>query len=214
MKLRSSCILALLLTSLAAQPMWAEPASLPQIAQAEEGFLLVPGQSVGPITKDSTEASLKAAFGAGNVKKETLYVGDGQELPGLAIFANDPEKRIEVIWSETEPNKIAFVQIQGARSLWQTKDSVSLGTSLQELEKLNGRAFTMFGLGWDFGGSVTDWKGGALDGLMIRLGETEDLSLSEKEAEAVYGDQEVSSDLPLMRRINPKVFKIVISFDS
>lgn len=213
MKLRNTCTWALFLALLVAQPTLAEPASPTQITQPNEAFLIVPDQHVGPITKDSTEAVIKAKFGAENVKAETLYVGDGQELPGLAIFPDDPEKRIEVIWSQTEPGKLAFVQIQGEKSIWKTKHGVSLGTSLQELEKLNGRAFTMFGLGWDFGGAVTDWKGGALDGLMLRLGETEELSLSEKEAEAVYGDQEVSSDLPLMQRINPKVFKIVISFE-
>lgn len=183
------------------------------VAQADSEFLIVPDVQVGPITKDSTEASIRKAFGDAQVKPEKLYVGDGQELPGLAIYPDDPEKRVEVIWQEENPSKIAFVQIQGERSKWKTKEGVTLGTSLAELEKLNGRAFDLFGLGWDFGGTVVDWKGGNLDALQVRVADPADTQLSQEETSTISGDQTISSDTPALKKVNPTVFKIVVPLE-
>lgn len=184
-----------------------------QVADAQIDFLIVPDVQVGPITKDSTEASLRKIFGDAQVKSEKLYVGDGQELPGLAIYPDDPEKRVEVIWQEENPSKIAFVQIQGERSKWKTKEGVTLGTSLSELERLNGRAFDLFGLGWDFGGTVVDWKGGNLDALQVRVADSAETQLSEEETSTIAGDQTISSETPALRKVNPTVFKIVVPLE-
>ena len=205
-------LLGMLTGCLAAPNPSFQLAESPAVAQAPTDFLVIKNERVGPITKDSTEASLRKAFGTEHVKAEQLYVGDGQELPGLAIYPDDPERRIEVIWEEGSTSKIAFIQIQGDRSQWKTPEGVTLGTTLLELEKLNGRPFDLFGLAWDFGGTVTDWKGGALDGLMLRVADNSEREYSEEQANAIFGDQQISSSLPFLREVNPKVFKISISF--
>ena len=194
----------------AVTPSAPSPQATATVAQTDDEFLIVPDVQVGSITKDSTEASIRKTFGDAQVKSEKLYVGDGQEMPGLVVYPDDPEKRVEIIWQEENPSKIAFVQIQGERSKWKTKEGVSLGTSLAELEKLNGRPFDLFGLGWDFGGTVVDWKGGSLDALQVRVADAAENQLSEKETSTIYGDQTISSDAPALKKVNPTVFKIVV----
>lgn len=188
--------------------------STPQatLAKAEANDLtIVPGQGFGPITADSTEESLKQAFGAEQVKREKMYVGDGQEWEGVAIFPTQPDKRVEVFWFEEAPNRVQMIQIAGEKSQWKTAQGVSLGTTLQELQKLNGKPFKMLGLGWDFGGGVADWNGGALEGLTLRCDSTS-VELSEEENASISGDKTVMSDLPAMQKANPKVSKITVSF--
>lgn len=179
--------------------------------QAAADFVIVAGQSFGPINADATEESLKQQFGADKVKREKMYVGDGIEMDGAVVFPNEPEKRVEVFWFEEDPKRVQLVQIHGEKSEWKTAQGVTLGTTLQELEKLNGKPFAIMGLGWDFGGTVSDWKGGALDGLTLRCDAT-DVQLSEAESATILGDQVVQSSLPAMQKANPKVSKITLAF--
>lgn len=190
----------------------AVPVATATVAKAEASdFLIVPDKGFGAITADSTEESLKKAFGADQVKREKMYVGDGQEWNGIAVFPSQPEKRVEVFWFEEDPSRVQLIQISGQKSLWKTAQGVTLGTTLKELEKLNGKPFKLLGLGWDFGGGITDWEGGALEGLTLRCDDTA-VQLSDKENEAVLGDQEVLSSLPAMQKANPKVSKITVNF--
>ena len=154
---------------------------------------------------------MKKTFGADHVKREKMYVGDGQEWNGIAVFPDQPEKRVEVFWFEEDPSRVQMIQISGEKSQWKTTQGVTLGTTLQELQKLNGKPFKILGLGWDFGGGVTDWNGGALQGLTLRCDDTA-VQLSDKENESIMGDQEVLSDLPAMQKANPKVSKITVTF--
>ena len=192
----------------------ATPAASPSgspVAQAGNDFLIVPEQRFGPITIDSSEATLKEQFGAEQVRREKMYVGDGQEWNGIAVYPDQPDKRVEVFWFEEDPKRVQMIQIHGEASQWKTAQGVSLGTTLVELEKLNGKPFELLGLGWDFGGGVTDWKGGALQGLTMRVDSTT-VELTEAESSQVLGDQTVKSDNPAMRKANPSVSKITVNF--
>lgn len=199
-------------TSPAATPATGTPSSSPTASATEASDLtIVPEQRFGPIGAESSEESLKATFGADQVKREKMYVGDGQEWEGLAIFPSQPEKRVEVFWFEEDPTRVKMIQISGEKSQWKTAQGVTLGTTLQELQNLNGKPFKILGLGWDFGGSVADWNGGALQGLTLRCDSTS-VELSEEESAAISGDKTVMSDLPAMQKANPRVSKIVVNF--
>jgi len=100
---------------------------------------------------------------------------------------------------------------------------VTIGTTLRELERLNGKPFRMFGFWWDYGGEVSSWEGGELEReffheagsqLVVRLGGREWSSalLTEEEAGAVSGEKEVPSDHPVMQKINPEVVVLLFSF--
>ncbi len=180
--------------------------------KVEPSFLVVPNKSFGPITAEFTESDLKKAFGEANVRAEKMYVGDGMEWDGYAVYPDIPDQRLEVFWTQEGPKRLEYLQVQGDSSKWKTAEGVTLGTSLVELEKLNGAPFELTGLDWDFGGMVTDWGGGKLDGLTLQLGSSEDDNLSQEDIDAIVGDRTVASDLPAMRRANPKVRKLTMGF--
>jgi len=77
---------------------------------------------------------------------------------------------------------------------------VRVGTSLGELNRLNGRAFEFSGFDWDFdwdyGGYVSDWKGGKLEGLTLQLVYGAEVMYDEDQSflAVAVGDQSVQSD--------------------
>lgn len=174
-------------------------------------FLIVPGKSFGPITADSTQASLEAQFGKEQVRAGDIPGAEGITQPGLTIFPDQPDKQVSVFLSETTPPQVTHIQVYGEKSQWKTAEGITLGTTLEELEKLNGKPFDLMGLGWDYGGHITDWKGGALEGLNLRLNSTA-AHLSEAEMSAVSGDKTISSSLPELKKAEPHVSEILVLF--
>jgi hypothetical protein len=174
--------------------------------------LIVPGQRFGPVTKDSTQASLEEQFGKEQVRAGDIPGPEGLTLPGLTVFADQADKTMSVYLSESEPKRVSHVQINGDSSVWKTAQGLGLGTTLAELETLNGRPFELMGLYWDYGGHVTNWKGGALEGMTLQLNSAA-TDLSEEEMTAISGDKTVTSDLPALRKANPRVSQITVIFD-
>lgn len=114
---------------------------------------------------NATGASLEQRFGAANVTQQAIPGAEGSEAQGTVLFANDPVRRVEVIWNDnagrTRPASITFTGTEGQRSQWTGPGGLSLGESLADVERANGGPFMLYGFEWDYGGIVTSWRGGA-----------------------------------------------------
>ncbi|NID08977.1 hypothetical protein [Fibrivirga algicola] len=201
--------------------------------QSSTAFLIIPGKQVGPVKANATEASLIALLGAKNVVRDTIYVAEGTYEIGTTLFKNTADQA-QILWVDkrhvARPESVlirpAYDQdaklmpgAAGPVSQWQTNTGIKLGSSLRHIEKLNGRAFTLYGFDWDYGGLSTDWKGGSLaekDGrtfIGIGFGLPESMTGDEKKLyESVMGDREFSSAMPAMHQLNPTVQNLTISF--
>ena len=92
-----------------------------------------------------------------------IELGEGETAPGTVLFATDSLHRLEVLWHDTVARAgPARLVLRGRQSRWHLPAGVSLGTTLRELERRNGRAFTLAGFGWDYGGAIVNWADGAL----------------------------------------------------
>ena len=91
-------------------------------------------------------------------------------------------------------------------SPWRSKKGIGLGSLLAEIEALNGKPFEMSGFGWDYGGNITDFKGGKLDSKNIWIELVEGSGkLTEEEYNTISGDQIISSDNVTLRKCAPRV---------
>jgi hypothetical protein len=175
-----------------------------------------PGRS-GPITLETSEAELRQRHGASSVNSTRIQIGEGETEPGTVLYPNDSLRRAEVLWQDTSARRRpARVILRGSRSQWQVPRGISLGTSLQELERLNGRPFTLAGFGWDYAGVITDWRGGALDTALAGIKLYLDPGPAQYESapySQVLGDRDYSSALPAMQQLNPRVAQIFIDFE-
>jgi hypothetical protein len=170
---------------------------LPSEASAQTGFFLLPGYGADTITSKTSLCDVREAFGIGNFKVGDIMVGEGNSVPGVVVFPDDPARR------------------RGESTRWKTPECVTLGSRLMELEKLNGGPFKLYGFAWDYGGTVSSWEGGKLEAaygkkVILRF---DSESASNPRYLQVSGDREFSSRHPVMRKINPRVNEIVLSLD-
>lgn len=180
-------------------------------ALAKENTLIVPGKSVGPITANSTRADLVRLFGAANLKDGTLYEAEGEEVPGSVLFPKDPQRRLEILW--TKRKRVATLKFYGQRSVWHTAEGITLGTSLAQLEKLNGKPFKFSGFGWDYGGQILDWQGGKLKTVLKDVWTDLDAGPQDNTT-GVSGDSEFFSDKVLKKGLHIHVAQIRVVLSS
>ncbi len=185
----------------------------PSVADAAS-WTFEPGVAFGAVNANSSEEDVIAAYGAAQVQPEAVSLGEGESESGAVVFPNDPERRFEIAWGDTLQRRApAFVLLTGDSTLWHSRRGVTLGLSLTRLEGLNGGPFGMAGYGWDYGGSVLSWKGGRLADLEGRLALALAPSSPDADVSHVLGDGEFLSSDSALRRLNPRVNRLVIRFE-
>jgi hypothetical protein len=176
----------------------------------------VPQKSAGFVTRESSEKDLRQKYRSGDIDSVRVELGEGETTPGTVLYPSDSLRRLEIIWRDTlaraGPSRLI---IRGARSRWQLPRGISLGTTLQELEGINGKPFKLAGFGWDYSGVVTDWRGGILDstlnGVKVYL---DPGPVQYKSAYSeVLGDRDYSSALPAMQQLLPRIYQIFVDFE-
>jgi hypothetical protein len=186
-------------------------------ADSSSAWQIIPGRSAGSIISTSSEADLAKHFGGAAVKLIRVELGEGETTPGTVLFPDDSSRRAEIIWQDTvgrsRPSRLV---LRGSRSRWTVGPNISLGTSLKDLERINGRPFTLAGFGWDYAGVVTEWGGGALDSALAGVRLYLDPGPSQYQSapySQVLGDRDYSSALPPMQQLNPRVAQIFVDFE-
>jgi hypothetical protein len=194
-----------------AEPAIAKPAKKGKRIKAARDNIIA---CTGGLARDANHDAVVRAFGAGNVSYRAVP-GEDENTKGTVIFAGRPARQIEIIWkdqkSRSRPSLVTF------GPAWRTAEGITVGADLAAVEKLNGGQFTLSGFEWDYGGTVTDWKGGTLakqNGgcrLVVRFG----ISYENpgKAQDAVAGDKDFSSRDPKMIAVKPAVREIAIQYE-
>lgn len=108
-----------------------------------------------------TRAALAERFGAENLSVQTLPGAEGDIYEATVLFDNDPVNRIEIVWNESGDGP-SSISVTDAGTQWRGSEGYTIGTSLADVEGMNGRVFQLYGFGWDYGGWASNWNGGAL----------------------------------------------------
>ncbi len=192
-----------------------DSAPAPPAGNADSEWQVVPGRA-GPITGETGEADLRQHYGASAVEPTRIEIGEGETAAGAVLFPGDSLRRAEVVWQDSvNRRRPARLIIRGERTRWQLPHGITLGTTLQELERLNGHPFVLAGFGWDYAGVITDWKGGALDSALAGMKLYLDPGAAQYESKPyaeVMGDRDYSSSLPPMQQLNPHLATIFVDF--
>lgn len=168
------------------------------------------------------EKELKQLFGDQNVSFDTIWGAEGMFYMGTKLFNKTPNEVI-ITWGDTLSNSnITNLSIRcyydintneyDLKSIWKSKTGISLGTTLTELVKLNGKEITFYGLGWDYGGLISSWNGGKLEnaGIGISLG-TVSFDNQTNDYNNIVGDTEINSSNPSAVKVNPVVLELFVS---
>jgi hypothetical protein len=188
----------------------------PSIARAQAPTVL---DCTGPFARNADERTLARFFGAENVERANIPVGEGNTEPGTAIFAKDPEKRIDILWHDAYARPNVVIIRNG--STWPVAVAgldkpVANGATLAEIETMNGKPFTLTGFGWDLGGYSNSWDGGRLDkpvggcNLSLRFDPSKDAPGDA--LDKVNGDVEFLSTDSAVRQVKPVVVEIELGW--
>lgn len=180
----------------------------------------------GPVFRALAKSALARAYGAKNVSEEKVIGAEGEsETIETTLFAKRPADKFWLGWRDAAKKKVDAVVVLGSN--WVGPGGVHVGSTIAEVEKANGRPFILSGVGWDYGGIVHDWRGGALGPLKpathggpgnlrgdCRLDIVLDASL-DAPADPSFkwsGERELRSDDPAIAPGKIVVVKIMISY--
>jgi hypothetical protein len=185
--------------------------------------LIVVNQRVGPVTRTATEPELLKLFGSQAVRKP-IDIGEGMTEPGLILYPDDPARRLAILWNDDKPVAHPATILICYESLnppcrWHTSTGITFGTTLKDLERLNGKPFEMVVWGSDVGGNVTDYHDGALDRYLgLTLAPRIDKEgaylphLTPEEFESVQGEKWLASRDLVLQKLNPYVVAMHLEF--
>jgi len=181
--------------------------------------VIEPGVRLGPVTGASTLDNLRAALGKRNVSLEMVQPEGGKgRVSGAVLYPGDAKKRIELAWQDTlAKSRPRWARVRNASSWWHTPAGVRVGTTLQDLEKLNGRAFTVMSFkSGERRSLVRSWnKGNLADELEKKAQVWLAVPTATTKSQMVplsQGGTLPSGDPPL-RHLNPHVTEISIKFE-
>jgi hypothetical protein len=175
-------------------------------------FTIVPGVRAGSINADFTHNDLVRVFGANNVSMTEQFEGEGEDPHVLSVVYPNTGNELFIRWHPDQPlKKIASVRFESDRALWQTADGIKIGTTLEELVKINGKDFQFAGFEGDYAGRCNKWQGGAISSKVT-------VSLDPKKPEVVYGDQKLlgdglfGSNHPTAKKADIRVLSVTVDF--
>lgn len=173
-------------------------------------------------TKKTDETALVKRFGRENVAGADLDGAEGQTVRGTAIFPKDPSRRLDVYWQdEAKRRGLASIAVRG-KSEWivstpgKARSTVSLKSTIGDMEEANERPFLISGFGWDYGGYGAGWKGGKLDnmpgGCSIGVRFSPDPKAKGKVLDKVSGENKFASSDPGVRAVKPFLSSITLDW--
>lgn len=150
----------------------------------------------GVFNENATLADFEAAFGKANVVTGEVPGPEGTTMIATTIYPNDPERTMQARWWDEQNIKyLAGLTVAKGDT---GPGGVKVGMPIEEVQAINGEAFTLSGFFWDYGGSAgfDSGKLGNLPGgcyLNLHFNPTLD-SLPEDISNAISGEQELRSD--------------------
>jgi hypothetical protein len=187
-----------------------------------DDLLIVPGERVGPVSRQTSEDTLRALYGADRVTPHLVELGEGLACRGSKVTWESGDS-LEIVWRDADAGTgVVSIHVKGQR--WRTREGVGFGITLRELERLNGKPFELTGFGWDYAGTVISWSGGSLEAsmsqtsaarLIVRLAPHPDdeQRLTPEENGELAGDRNLSSARPALQKLNPRVYALIVLFD-
>ena len=167
---------------------------------------IVPGERVGPILAADTEQSIINRIGGAQVERGEYSIGEGEMITVNYIYPGT-DKELIVQWLEEDFTHLHSIIIAKANSPWKTAEGLQVGSTLKEVEKINGNTFNMSGFQWDYAGTTTTWQNGTLAGKITIV-----FNEPSRVHKSLIGDHTIPSDDARLQRANPTVKQIRVLF--
>lgn len=175
-----------------------------------EDTTVIPGEKFGPVMPNTSRQDLEELFGAEVLSDESVDVGEGMTETATRVNLEDGYS-FSVVWADD--SRSAPLEIRDIGPSWTMPEGIQIGSSFSELQSSLG-AFELFGVGWDYGGTVV-LDNTSLDAykemMIVRLQPDMQAQTAHPGAmEAVMGDELYKSDNPNFETLNMSVNEIIV----
>jgi len=172
---------------------------------------LITDSSWGLITKKTDFAGLQAIYGAANVKDERICGPECADSIDVTIIYPEKNNEFTVYWKDNlYHTAIAFIETYLPDGPYHTANGLKIGSSLEDLLKINGKQIIFSGFDWDYGGSIQHYGMGTLQNspLGFRLEMTGDGGTE------LSGDSEFNTEMPEVKKnlTKIKILALTLSF--
>ncbi len=173
------------------------------VVPAKLDSLLITDTSWGPITIADDIETLKQKFGSASIKDERICASECMDSIDVTFLHTGSKKAITIYWRDSAYHKnISSVEAADTASPYYTSAGLHMGSTLNDVLKINGKKLGFSGFGWDYGGFVGFYNGGALEKSALSL----QLDYAQHPGdEGLYGDRELNTDMPLVKKNLDKI---------
>ena len=172
---------------------------------------LITDSSWGFITKNTRFADLQKIAGGDNVKDERICGAECLDSIDVTRVYPGTANEIIVYWKDSLYHQsIAFIETYNPGSSYHTTSGLHIGSSLNDLLKINGQKISFYGFDWDYGGNIQSYHGGTLDKSPVNFS----LDLAENANHELLGDSDFDTKMPAVKKWLDKITisRISLSF--
>ncbi|HUT31869.1 MAG TPA: hypothetical protein VNE39_00185 [Planctomycetota bacterium] len=144
------------------------------------------------------------------MRRANIELGEGETEEGTVLFPGTPSA-VEILWKGAFSHPTCLT-ISSPGTPWRTSEGITIGTTAEQLGKINGYPFRLTGFCWDYEGRSISWGKGRLP-KQLQLDFNPTQKVSEADDRAVMGDRIFSSAHPVMIEKKLVVCSIIIRWD-
>ena len=174
--------------------------------------IIIPNERVGLITSSTTKSALNKLYDKGNIREYVVFSYEGFDIKGTEVIFDNTADNITIEWNDGNLTP-KIIRIKNPNSNWKTKEGVGIGSTIKEVEKANGKPFTIYGYEIDayLAGTVKNWNSGNLQGLNLQFKITKEIP--GEVYMKIMGDRGILSNNPLLEKAGLQVENITVGFN-
>lgn len=150
-------------------------------------------------------------YGKDNVKTENAYDYE-DNLIGMSVVIY-PNTRNEIrLHFDSFTSEFTMITLREANFQWETPKNIKVGMTLNELIKINGKDFKIYGFETDYGGTISSWEGGNLEksGISVMLTPDENSAYYTEKYDQVTGDKEFSTTNEIIKGLGLTIMELTL----
>ena len=151
-------------------------------------------------------ADIQKNYPDANIEQGTDLFEEGTDERPFTILYPGTDNELHITWQDKNRTEIHDLRFSN-NGKWNSETGVNIGTTYEELNKMNGKKVSFYGFGWDYSGAV-DWNGGKLEKSGLRVF----LTPAKEPSNKFYGDKIIEASPEEIEELDLKVGSIMINY--
>lgn len=147
--------------------------------------------------------ALKTLFPNAEISEGTSLFEEATVERAYTILFPDTPNEALLTWKDANRTELHNIRVENGGD-WKSETGIEIGSTLEELQRINGKEVKFYGFGWDYSGAV-DWNGGKLANTNIRVF----LAPEDTPPNKFYGDHVIEATEEEIEALDLKVHTIL-----